>query len=140
MSNLVVSDVGENLINDAWALATSSEIWLSLYQNNYTPVAGSVYASFTPCTFTGYARQQPVFGASATVGGKGTMTDTSPRAFVMGVPGTTNVVYGYYVWLDVGVPGNEILIYAEKFDAPQTMANHFDEIDVTLVFTLYSEF
>lgn len=140
MSNLIVSNVGENAIQDAWNATLAGDLRLSLYQNNYTPVPGSLYGNFTKATFTGYTDELPSFGASVTVSGKGTLTDTSVRTFIMGVPGTTNTIYGYYVWVDTGTPGSEILLWAEKFDAPQAMMNNLDEIDITLKFTLDSEF
>ena len=57
---LVVANTGENKINDLWIAGQT--IVLGLYQNDYTPVAGSVYADFTAATFSGYAAQNITFG------------------------------------------------------------------------------
>lgn len=140
MSHLIVCDEGENAIQDAWLATLAGDVRLSLFKNNVTPTSAFTFASFTKADFTGYGDETPAFGASVTVAGKGTITDTSVRTFIMGVPGTTNTIYGYYVWVDTGTPGSEILLWAERFDTPQAMNNNLDEIDITLKFTLDSEF
>jgi len=140
MSHLIVPDATEleflqNLL-DTWGF----DVKFNLYKNNYTPVAGSAFANFTVADFTGYVANLGVaFGAPATVAGKGTIT-ASMLTSVQGVPGTTNTIYGYYVyWVPAG-PGSEILLWAEKFDTPVVTVNSGDTINVTPVFTLFSEF
>ncbi len=136
MSNLIVPDVAENILNALWLAQLSSDVQLGLYQNNLTPVAASVFTDFTAATFTGYASQTVPLGAPATIGGKSTVQASSLAQFIMGTPGTGNTIYGYYVW----VPATTLLLWAEKFDNAVILANAGDEIDIKLVFTLFSQF
>jgi len=136
MSNLIVPDVAENEFNTLWLSVLSNTVKLSLYQNNYVPVAASVFGSFTKATFTGYGDVTVTFGSPTTIGGKSVITATAPASFIMGTPGTGNTIYGYYVW----IPATSILLWAEAFDNAQVIANLGDEIDITLVFSLFSEF
>lgn len=136
MSNLIVPDVSENAFNALWLSVLSSTVKLSLFKNNITPDENTVFSDFTKADFTGYADSVVTLGAPTTVAGKSTVTATAPAAFVMGTPGTGNTIYGYYVW----IPATTILLWCEKFDNAPVLANAGDEIDVTLVFTLFSEF
>jgi hypothetical protein len=135
MSNLVVPDPSENFLNNSWLIAVGA-IKISLFKNNFTPVPATVIGDFTKADFTGYADVTIGFNPSVTVAGKGTLTATAAAAFIMGVPGTGNTIYGYYVWAVTGTQ----LLWAERFDSAQIVANLDDEIDVTAVFTLFSEF
>lgn len=135
MSNLIVPDVAEINLQTLWLAEVSGLVQLGLYQNNLTPGSGTVFGDFTAATFTGYASIAVPMGAPATIGGKATITATGVAAFVMGTPGTGNTIYGYYVW----VPSTSLLLWAEKFDNSVILANAGDEIDITLVFTLFSE-
>ena len=136
MSNLVVANVGENIINDRWVASIGANISLRLFQNNYTPVAASVIGNFTIATFPGYASLVPAFGASVTVGGKGTITDAAARVFTCTGGGAVQTIYGYYV-VDTA---NAQVIYAERFDNPVPIVNNGDSITITLVFTADSQF
>lgn len=136
MSNLIVPDVSENNLQTLWLGGVSSTLNVSLFRTNVTPGSASVFTDFVKANFTGYADVTVTMGAPGTVGGKSITTATAAAQFVMGVPGTGNTVYGYYVW----IPATSILLWAEAFDNPFIMANHLDEIDITLVFSLFSQF
>lgn len=136
MSDLVVPDVAENNLQALWLASVSSLVKLALFKNNLTPGSGTVFGDFTKGDFTGYADVTVTMGAPATVGGKSTITATGVASFIMGTPGTGNTIFGYYVF----VPSTTILLWAERFDNSQVIANAGDEIDITLVFTLFSEF
>lgn len=139
MSNLIVADIGENTIQNAWVLEIGGTLLLHLFKNNYTPVAASVLGSFTEADYSGYADQSPSFGSSVTTGGKGTITDSSARVFTVTAGGVSNTIYGYYVTANPG-GGGEVLLWAQRFDASQSMSSIGDSISITLVFTLDSEF
>lgn len=56
MANMVIPDAGKLLLAE-WMLKTESAsfgaLGLALFTNNYTPVDGSIFSSFTPASFTG---------------------------------------------------------------------------------------
>ncbi len=134
MSALVVANTGENKINDLWPVGQT--VKLALFKSNTTPVAGTVYTDLTPADFSGYTATGPAtitFGASATVSGKGTLTASSATDFTHNGGATSNTVYGYFVYIGT------TLLWAERFDTSQVMANNGDKLTITPKFTLNSE-
>jgi hypothetical protein len=111
-----------------------------LFKNNYTPVDGSLFADFTEADFTGYAAVDLAMNLPVTVAGKASCTNNVAMQYIMGVPGVTNTVYGYYVALNADTFGYGRLLWAERFDNPVYFTNTGDELDLTPVFTLFSEF
>jgi len=134
--SLVVPDVGELIILDALVAGdTLAAFECRLYQNNYTPVQGSVIGSFTVATFSGYAADWCAFGSATTVSNKAKIVGTTDVEFTHNGGGTSNTIYGYYV---VDTVSGEV-VWAERFAASQAMANNGDKITITLALTLFSE-
>lgn len=107
---------------------------IKLYQNDYTPVAGSVLASFTEATFTGYASQPlGTWTAPAIVAAHG-RTQAAALTWVKN-GATTNLIYGYYV-----VQGAQLLFAERDPLAPISMVNNGDAYTVQVIFTDASEF
>ena len=110
---------------------------LKLFQNNYTPVAGSVIGDLTEATFSGYTAKT-LTGLSVS----GSL-DSGNRAFATWTAvswtksgATGNNVYGYYVISAAGA-----LLYLERFDgAPINMMTDGNVLGFTPVFTNKSQF
>jgi len=133
---LVVPDVGEVILLDVMVNGdTLAGFECRLYQNNYTPVQGSVLSDFTVATFSGYAADWTTFGPASTVSNKGKIVATSPVVYVHNGGATSNTIYGYYI---VDTVSNQV-VWAEKFAAPQAVANNGDTISITLALTMNSE-
>lgn len=109
---------------------------MKLFQNNHTPAAGDTAASYTECTYTGYASQTlGAAGAAATVAGRASSTFPD-FTFTMGVPGVTNLIYGYYITTAAG-----LLLAAELDPAgPVPFLVNGATYVVTYVQTYVSEF
>ena len=123
-------DLGEFMLG----VATPGNQKLKLFVNNYTPVDGSVLASFTEMTTHGYADKtltktswvvtagsagNPASGAYA----QQTWTFTAAAAVI---------VYGYYI-TDV-TTGR--LLWAERFTTSKSVENAGDQILITPTITL----
>src|ERR1044072_2949235 len=135
---LKVPDVGEvNILDTLRGVWNSTTVRFHLYQTNYTPVDGSVLGDFTEATFSGYAAiAVSSFAAATTVSNRGSTT-ANPITFTRGVGETSNSIYGYYVTDST----NTKLLFAERAPAPPiSMTNVGDQIVITPVFTLSSEF
>jgi hypothetical protein len=113
-----------------------ANVVIRLYQNNYTPVAGSVLASFTVANFSGYAQVTPAFGAAGIVAGNVQTDDTAARDFTVAAGGVSNTIYGYYV-VDT-VLGK--CLWAERFASAIVMTNVGDQIELTAALTAASLF
>lgn len=136
---LVVPDAGELVwLEKVRAYMNSAGgVALKLYQNNYTPVQGSVFASFTEATFSGYATAAITdLGAPVTTSNKAVSTSAAAKVFTHSGGGVSNTVYGYYV-VDAATFA---VVWAERFSAPITMSSAVDSISITPRITLFSEF
>lgn len=111
----VFANVGEVLALDL--LLGVNNCTLRLFKSNTTPSASSVLGDFTTSTFTNYADvtlTKTSWGASSTVGGKGTSVyGTAPSWSV----GSSENCYGYVVFQ------GSTLLYGERFtNAPLSLA------------------
>lgn len=132
---LIVPEEGQKKLLDMLVGATGfTGVRLRLYKNNYTPVAGSVYSSFTEADFSGYAGVTPSFSAATIVNGKGNIQDSAARDFTHNGGGTANTVYGYYVVES----GSTKILWAERFPSPLLMSVGGDKITITLSFSMGS--
>lgn len=109
---LLVPDVGEVLLL-SYALnkiAPGASVRLKLFSNNYTPVEGSVIASFTEATTAGYAAIT-LTNTDWTVETAAGVTTAAhiQKTFTLTGAGTH---YGYYI-TDIAGTG---LLWAERFD------------------------
>lgn len=139
---LVVPDLGELELLDKMlkdALSTDENYIMKLYQNNYTPVAGSGNPSgtFTEANFTNYTNRtltRANWSAAATVSNKAESSyGTSPQSWTCGATG--NTIYGYYVQ-QANAPS--YVLWAELFSTARVLANG-DILNITPKFTLASE-
>jgi len=131
---LVLPNVGETfLLNLMTNNASTQNLTLRLYSNNYTPVEASTYASFTEATFTGYSAEALTAG-SWTITAADPSTAAYPQVTFTSSAGSQNQdIYGYYV---TRATGPEV-VFAELFtDGPYNIANNGDAIKVTLNFTM----
>lgn len=139
MSNLIVPDASELDMASMIQSMTAGATKIGLFHNNVTPDPTSTYATFTKATFTGYADVALSWVAPVTVGGKATLVATAVSVFQCTVTGATDNIYGYFVWYEPG-GGLHKLLFAERFDTMQPITNAGDEIDISAVFTLFSQF
>lgn len=113
---------------------------LKLFQNNYTPVVGSVLASFTEATFSGYAAGIITAGGWTAPVNDGTGRAISNNAlftFSNTTGAIGNNIYGYFV-TDAG--GTK-LYWAERFGvAPVDMMTAGKVLNIIPVLTQKSEF
>jgi hypothetical protein len=131
---LVLPNVGETfLLNLMTNNASTQNLTLRLYSNNYTPVEASTYASFTEATFTGYSAAALTAG-SWTITAADPSTAAYPQVTFTSTAGSQNQnIYGYYV---TRATGPEV-VFAELFtDGPYNIANNGDAIKITLNFTM----
>lgn len=131
---LVLPNVGETfLLNLMTNNASTQNLTLRLYSNNYTPVEASTNASFTEATFTGYSAASLTAG-SWTITAADPSTAAYPQVTFTSSAGSQNQnIYGYYV---TRATGPEV-VFAELFtDGPYNIANNGDAIKVTLNFTM----
>jgi hypothetical protein len=141
----VTSNTGEKLLLDAAVgKVAAANLKLKLFKNDVTPGHESTTATFTEANFTGYAEiTLTTTSWNAGVAGTGTGTalankasiDYAQQTFTMGVPGTTNTIYGYYITDTAGTT----LLGAERFAASQSMALSGDSIKITPKLTLSTE-
>ena len=141
----IYSNEGEKLVIEALVgKIAAGALKLKLFKNNVTPGHESAVATFTEADFTGYgAITLATASWNAGVAGTGTGTalankasiDYAQQAFTMGVPGTTNTVYGYFVTDNAGTT----LLGSERFAAPQSMALSGDSIKITPKLTFSTE-
>ena len=115
-------------ISDLDTLIANATYEVRLYQNNFTPLVGSVLGDFTVATFSGYAAQAPTFGAAAIDGNGNAKADASALSFTHNGGGTANSIYGWYM-VDTGTG---VVCQAERFAAaPLSFAVSGDDVTVT---------
>jgi hypothetical protein len=106
----------------------NANVRLGLYKNNYTIIAGSVFANITACDFTGYAAATPVWGAASIDGGDHATQTATSIVFTQGTPGTTNSVYGYYLF---DVVTSKLIGGDQLPGAPFVTASSGDTVTIT---------
>ncbi len=131
---LVLPNVGETfLLNLMTNNASTQNLTLRLYSNNYTPVEGSTYSSFTEATFTGYSASALTAGSWTIAAGDPSTADYPQVTFTSTAGSQNQNIYGYYV---TRATGPEV-VFAELFtDGPYNIANNGDAIKITLNFTM----
>jgi hypothetical protein len=124
---LNVSDVGENVALENFVNKTAPQNGvLRLYSNNITPSDTDTTATFTECTWTGYAAIT-LTGASWNTAAGGVITYSAQQTFTCSGAGSQSV-YGYYV----NQFTSTILMWAERdVSAPFTIANVGDAVKIT---------
>jgi hypothetical protein len=125
---LLMPQGGEHKALEALVNKTAPEnLSLRLYQNDYTPVDGSVTGDFTIATFTGYSSITLV-GADWNSPSGGTITCAAVKEFTSTAGSQNQNIYGYYL---VQVTSG-VTVWAERFTGgPYNIANNGDKIQVT---------
>lgn len=119
-----------NAIN--W-VAMVDGVWeLGLFQNDYTPVQGSVIGDLTPANFSGYSGLELTQNwTSPVIDGTRWKTNADPIVQAHSGGGVSNLIYGYYV-----VDGSGVLMYAERDPSgPRLMAGAGDVYTVVPRYT-----
>lgn len=107
-----------------------------LFENNYTPVAGSLVGNFTEATFPGYAREPLANWTAVVIAADHARQDADDCEFTLSATGGPYSVYGYYV-LSAG--GD--LLWAERDpNAPGVLSTVGDVYRVIPQFSMASEF
>lgn len=105
---------------------TTSEVRVHLYQTDTPPVVSSVLGDFTEADFDSYAPIDLVPNAPA-INPEGWAQADLPQAhFESAGAVTPNVIYGYYLTDNT----DALLLKAEQFDAPVTINEVGDYIDI----------
>jgi len=119
-----------NILSNAWAGGLN----VNLYKNNYTPDSSTAFVNMTVANFTGYAAALATgFSTPTTISGKASI-NFGGAGFTCTGGGIPNDIYGYYV------DYSGTLLWAERFaDAPVTIDESGDTLNVSLNFTLSSE-
>lgn len=128
----LVPEVGEVLALKAFLNHTAGEDQvLRLFVNDYTPVEGSVAGSFTEMSTQGYASKALAGGSWVVTPGNPSSAAYAQQTWTFDGTGGATVVYGYYVVQDT----SGLLMCAERFATPPTIANTGDQLKVTPTIT-----
>lgn len=117
----------------AWVnwVATGSDWSMDLYQNDFTPVPGTVESDYTIADFPGYAAQAVVsttWGAPVAVAHVARSTNTTVCEFDADPTGfVAQIIYGYLIFDQFGV-----YRYGERFATPKTIEPS-DTLKVTAI-------
>ncbi len=114
MSNQHVPDVGLRAILNLLTAAWGDTLLVHLYRVDHVPAAGDLVTDYVEADYEGYAAQAATTWSAALTLGPTTFTEADELAFVKGVGGTGNDVWGYYV-TDAG---GTVLLWAERDPAP----------------------
>jgi len=115
----------------------------SLFQNDVVPTREFTTLSFIEADFSGYdggGDYDFQFQAVFQQGKYARTKDAVPRVWTHDGGPVENTIYGYYVWLDQGSPGNSVLVWAERFVRPRLMKYQGDWISVQIQLSFTSEF
>ncbi len=104
---------------------------LKLFANDVTPAEGDTAASYTEMSTQGYASKS-LTGTSWTVTpGAPSSASYAQQTWTFDGTGGATVVYGYFVVQAV----SGVLMFAERFASPPTIANNGDQIKLTPTIT-----
>ena len=109
---------GRMITAKAMLMDNVAPLRMILYSNNYTPVAGSVLASFTRASFSGYATQFMAINANQPSLPYPFNTVTFSYA---AVPPATPIINQIYGWVIYDPTKSNVTIMCDKFSAPVTM-------------------
>lgn len=128
----IVANAGEELAlkNFLNHTAPQNQV-LKLFVNNVTPAEGDTAASYTEMSTQGYA-SKALTGTSWTVTpGAPSSASYAQQTWTFDGTGGATVVYGYFVVQAV----SGVLMFAERFASPPTIANNGDQIKLTPTIT-----
>lgn len=133
----VVTNGGKGIIGDYSVnkQATSQNLILKLFKNDFTPVLGSVVGDLTEATFTGYSAITLTGASWTNTPGDPVTMSYAEQTFTSSADQTAQSIYGYYL---VRATGGELII-AERFTGGAvTIQNNGDAIRITPSFTVDS--
>lgn len=97
---------------------------IRLFQNDHNPASTDTEADYVEADFGGYSGSQELAWGIPFVNGSGNgEVNAAQVEWNCDGTGSDNLIYGVYV-----TDGDDNLTYAERFDAPQTMAEAGDAI------------
>ena len=115
---------------------TGDSLFLRLYDNDYTPLEGDTWLSFSESDGTGYAAiaipgdSSGGSGWTYATGGGDTVSATYAQQTFTYTAGDT--LYGYYVTTRDGATGDTTVLWAEKFtDGPYTIPGGGGTVKIT---------
>ena len=112
-----VPDAGElNLLKRSLGVSTNGDQTIKLFTNDYTPVAGSVAASFTEMSGLGYASKTLTAGSWTVTTISNVASGTYAQQTWTFTAGSSQVVYGYFV-----IDASGVILFAERFASPPTI-------------------
>jgi len=121
-----------------FAAPTLETIDIHLFQNDYQPLCDDEVADYEEADFQDYAAISKAIAGACSVSGFEFGVDGAGRGLLvmdqktwtMGVPGTTNLIYGVYITADYGDDG-VILLASRRFtDGPFAMTEEDDAIKI----------
>lgn len=127
MSTAVIPDEGMKRLQDKMNGVGALNFTLRLFQNNFTPVKGSIFSDFTDATFSGYVAQTCTFGAGTVTSNISTAV-AAAITFTRSIGATSNTIYGWYL---VDVTTSKVFA-ANLLATPKVMGTSGDGITVTL--------
>lgn len=129
MSLLIPSNGEAKLLEFALGVNTPGNQKLRLFVNDYTPVDGSLVASFTEMTTLGYAEKTLTKTSwVVTQGADGAVAEAAYAVQTWSfTAGTLVNVYGYYI-VDTTTG---LLLWAERFPSAKPIQNTGDQIIIT---------
>ena len=104
---------------------------LKLFVNNVTPAEGDTAGSYTEMSTQGYASKALTGTSWVVTPGAPSSAAYAQQTWTFDGTGGATVVYGYYVVQAV----SGVLMFAERFATPPTIANNGDQIKLTPTIT-----
>jgi hypothetical protein len=102
------------------------DVYLCLYQNDYTPTVDSTVGNFTACVYTGYASKQLNRGSWTLTQGSGdsrSYASYAQQIFTYSSnPSPTQYAYGYYIAIGAGLTW--YILAAERFATRQQISTN----------------
>lgn len=112
-----------------------ANVQIGLFKNNLVPDKDTVLADVTAANFSGYSSATPAFDPATLSTDKGVMVQNPATDFMHNGGGTSNTIYGYYVWDN----GAGVLLWIELISPSQLMSNNGDTLSVTARLTCDTE-
>lgn len=135
LSRLGAVAMGEYLRDPAGSPSFLDGLGIALFQNDFIPDLDSVLADFAECTFGGYAPLSIITPNAAFQNGAGRGEVDADALNWTSTGGPVQTAFGYFIYnlaLDV--------IWCQRFNAPVPMGVAGASLDVSVVFTWFTEF
>ena len=145
MSHLITTNIGQAAALSAYrtylnTAIAAGQVRVKLFRNNFVPGAATVIGDFTEANFNGYTAGGKTltnpFGTVTTTGaGYAEIVSPDVLTWICTDGLAPNSVYGYWVVDDI-----PLLLWTEKFDAPIDMTATGNRLNLTLRYSMKSEY